>query len=279
MSSEILVTGGTGKTGRRLVTQLRSGSLSPKIATRSPTRNGEVRFDWAKADTFDAAFTGIKAVYLVAPSDTVDPITAMRPGLARALLLGVRRFVLLSASSLEMDGPMMGGVHRFLHDNAPEWIILRPTWFMQNLSELQHRPTICDEGAIYSATGDGRVSFIDASDIASVAMAALITQSMPNGELILTGPEALSYDDVAAILTSELGRPIVHKRLSETEMAERFADHGIPPEYAKVLASMDTAIACGTEDRTTDCVNRIAHRQPTSMSQFASENRATWLKL
>lgn len=278
MHPDILVTGGTGKTGRRLVARLRAEGLSPSVATRTPSRDGEVRFDWSDPATFDAAFGGVRAVYLVAPAGAPDPLAAMRAGLDAAMGMGVDRFVLLSASSLEEDGPMMGMVHRHLHDHAPEWVALRPTWFMQNLSEQQHLPTIRDEGAIYSATGDGRVAFIDAGDIAAVAAAALTDRAVPNGELILTGPEVLSYDDVAAILSAELGTPVVHRRLDEQRMAERFVAMGLPCDYAAVLASMDTAISRGGEDRVTDAVHRIAHRPPTLLARFAAEQRDVWLR-
>lgn len=276
MAPEILLTGGTGKTGRRLADRLRAGGLAPRVATRAPSGAGQVRFDWADPATFDGAFRGTDTVYLVAPTGAADPLDAMRAGLDHALREGVRRFVLLSASSLDEDGPMMGRVHRHLHDRAPEWVVLRPTWFMQNLSEQQHLPTIRDERAIYSATGDGRVPFIDADDIAAVAAAALTDPAMPSGELILTGPEALSYDDVAAILSAELGTTVMHRKLDERAMAARFAQAGLPDVYADLLAAMDAAIARGDEDRTTDTMERVTGRPPTALRAFASANRDVW---
>lgn len=220
----------------------------------------------------------MQAVYLVAPTGAADPLDAMRVGLDHALAAGVRRFVLLSASSLDEDGPMMGRVHRYLRMSAPEWIVLRPTWFMQNLSELQHLPTIRDEHAIYSATGEGRVAFIDADDIAAVAAVALVDGALPSGELILTGPEALSYDDVAAILSAELGAPVAHRKLDERAMSARFRQAGLPDLYADLLAAMDTGIALGSEDRVTDTVERITDRRPTPMSRFVTEQRDAWLR-
>ncbi|NBJ13652.1 NAD(P)H-binding protein [Microvirga arsenatis] len=168
----ILLTGGTGKTGRRIAAQLAGKGLKARIA--SPTGAGPaghqgVRFDWLDESTYADAVAGISAVYLLAPAGVAEPLPAMQPFLDQALKAGVHRFVLLSASSLEEDGPMMGKVHAYLRRNAPEWAVLRPTWFMQNFSEQQHLPTIRDEGRIYSATGDGRVPFIDADDIGASA--------------------------------------------------------------------------------------------------------------
>ena len=278
MSDEILLTGGTGTTGRRLASRLRVRGLAPRVATRTPSGEGQIRFDWSDPATFDDAFRDVRAVYLVAPTGAADPFAAMRPGIDRALLAGVRRFVLLSASSLEEDGPMMGRVHRHLHDHIPEWIVLRPTWFMQNLSDGQHGATIRDARAIYSAAGDGRVPFIDADDIAAVAAVVLTDGAFPSGELILTGPEALTYDDVAAALSAELGEAITHHRLDRPAMAARFARAGLPDAYAEVLAAMDVAIAGGTEDRVTDTVERVAGRPPTPLSRFAAANRSAWFR-
>lgn len=275
--AEILVTGGTGKTGRRLVERLRALGRTPRVATRRPARPGEARFDWSDAATFADAFRDVGAVYLVAPAGAFDPLAAMLPGLRHALSAGVRRFVLLSASSLEEGGPMTGAVHRWLREHAPEWVVLRPTWFMQNLSEQQHLPTIRLERAIYSATGDGRVAFIDAEDIAAVAAVALTDPGVANGALVLTGPEALSYDDVARVLSDAIGEPVRHRRLSEADMADRFRRIGLPDGYAALLAAMDTAIRAGGEDRVTEAVERLTGNRPRTLQRFAAEHRACWL--
>ena len=171
---------------------------------------------------------------------------------------------------------MMGAVHAYLRAHVPEWAVLRPTWFMQNFSELQHLATIRDESRIYSATGDGRVPFVDAGDIAAVASQAL-TQEVPlNRDVIITGPEALSYGAVAAILSSQTGRAITHERLTPAALADRFAAAGMPEAYAKMLAAMDDAIASGSEDRTTTEVEQLTGRPPLSFSTFATMAGSVW---
>lgn len=160
MRNQILITGGTGKTGSRLAQQLRERGLEPRVASRSPRGEGTVRFEWHERATFTDALAGVRAIYLVAPTDTASPLDAMRPFIEQAIDSGISRFVLLSASSLEEGAPMMGSVHAFLKHHAPGWIALRPTWFLQNFSEGPHAATIREEGVIYSATGAGRVAFI-----------------------------------------------------------------------------------------------------------------------
>ncbi len=275
MRNQILITGGTGKTGSRLAQQLRERGLEPRVASRSPRGEGTVRFEWHERATFTDALAGVRAIYLVAPTDTASPLDAMRPFIEQAIDSGISRFVLLSASSLEEGGSMMGGVHAFLKHHAPSWIALRPTWFMQNFSQGPHLATIREEGVIYSATGAGRVPFIDAGDIAAVAAQALTSQ-LPNGDPVLTGPQALSYDEVALLLSEILGRTIAHRRLSEAQLAARYEQAGLPPEYAPVLAAMDTAISQGAEDRVTGEVQRIAGHKPSNFCSFATLARHVW---
>ena len=275
MNQPILITGGHGKTASRLLEQLRQSGVATRLASRSAAGENTVRFDWHDATTFAPALAGVGAISLVAPTDTADPFGAMQPFLEMALQRGVKKFVLLSASSLEVGGPMMGAVHQFLRDNAPHWFVLRPTWFMQNFSEGPHANTIRDENAIYSATQTGRVAFIDARDIAAVAATALTTD-LPNRDAVLTGPQPLSYDEVAAILSEVTGRSIVHQRLSEAQLTERYRALGLPADYAPVLASMDTAIAGGAEDRVTAEVQTLTGRAPNDFRSFARAAHASW---
>src|SRR5580700_3754779 len=120
MLEKLLITGGTGKTGSRLAVKLRKRGLAVRIASRTPG-SGVTQFDWMNTATFALAVQGmIQSVYLVAPS-TADPLTAMRPFLDFALVSGVQRFVLLSSSSLEEGGPMLGQVHQYIKQHAPAW--------------------------------------------------------------------------------------------------------------------------------------------------------------
>lgn len=279
MPDIILVTGGTGTTGRRIAAQLAARGGRHRVATRSPSAETHIRFDWADETTWTSALEDVASIYLVAPSGVADPLPAMIPFMERAIRSGVKRFVLLSASSLELGGPMMGAVHAWLRDHAPEWVVLRPTWFMQNFSEGQLLAPIRDEGAIFTATGDGRIGFIDAEDIAAVAVTALTQPDIASGDMILTGPAALSYDDVATTLSDALNHPVRHHHLSVAELAERhMARSGLPEAYAQTLAAMDADIAAGSEDRTTDAVARMAGRPARRLADFVAANADVWSK-
>jgi ergot alkaloid biosynthesis protein len=272
---QVLITGGKGKTGRRVASRLTATGIDIVIATRTPDGPWERRFDWADPSSA-SAFDGCDAVYLVAPTDRTDHLSVMQPLLEEAMERGVRRFVLLSSSLIAPGGPMMGEVHAWLAESAPEWAVLRPSWFMQNFSEGPHAKTIRDEGIIYSATATGRVGFIDAEDIAATAAACLTATTPLNSDVVLTGPEALSYDDIAAIIAAALGRPVRHLSLDPAALTARFVARGLPPDYAKTLAGLDADIAAGAEDCTTPGVQRVTGQQPTSFRAFANRVLESW---
>lgn len=264
----VLITGGTGKTGRRLAEQFRARGVEARIASRHPG-DGR-RFDWHDRETWDTALEGVTAAYLVAPPG--DSAAIMTDFATHAQASGCRRFVLLSASLLPAGGPGAGQVHAWLAANAPEWGVVRPSWFMQNFSEGVHAATIRDESCIYSAAEDGRIGFVSADDIAAVAAAMLTGPEAPNTDAVLTGPEAISYDTAAMTLSGALGRPIRHVRISVGELAARQRANGLAPMAAQILAGMDAMIAQGAEDRTTDTVARFKGAPPIGFEAFCRSN-------
>lgn len=277
MVQDMLVIGGKGKTGRYLVSHLRTLGIPTRVGTRAPTSPGDIAFDWTKPETAKAAFAGVQAIYIVAPTHSADHESIVPPFLHEALAQGVQRLVLLSASSLEAGGPMMGKIHSWLAKHAPEWAVLRPTWFMQNFSEQQHLPTIRDEGAIYAATGTGRVGFIDALDIARVAAVALTAKTAWNRDVILTGPQALSYGEVADQLSLGMNQKVRFTNLTVEDLAARYERSGLATDYALMLAEMDLSIAQGSEDHVTESVLDITGKSPTLLKDFIEREKACWL--
>lgn len=279
MTGKVLVLGGTGKTGGPLVRRLTEEGHGVKCASRSGAAPGGAegcRFDWYAAESHGAALDGVGSIYLIAPLGAPDPLQVMQPFIETAIARGVGRFVLLSSSLLEEGGPAMGMVHAFLRQCAPQWAVLRPSWFMQNFVIDPHLTSICSEGAIYSATDDGLVPFIDAEDIAEVALHALTDARPTANDLLITGPQAISYDQVAATIGGVVGRPVRHVRLTAEQLAKRFEDAGIPAEYATMLAGLDRAIAAGAEARTTDIVEKVTGHPPASFESFAQAHAGQW---
>ncbi len=260
-----LVIGATGTTGSRTAAQLTAAGHRVRASSRraTPVAGTEhVPFDWYDPATYAAALDGVDRVYLIPPVGDSDPAATMLPFLRGARAAGVRRAVLLSSSAIPEGGPAVGKVHHALPGLFEQWAVLRPSWFMQNFTGTHaHARSIRDEGVIRTATGTGRVGFVDAEDIAAVAVRALTDEQAPNTDLVLTGPEALGHDDIATIITEVTGRPVVHHRLSYDQLRDRLGTQ-MPVEFAAMLAGMDRAIAEGAEDRVTGTVHRLTGRPP-----------------
>ncbi|CAG8971462.1 hypothetical protein HYALB_00002046 [Hymenoscyphus albidus] len=133
----------------------------------------------------------------------------------RAKSHGVSRFVLLSASILEVgDGPAMGGVAGYVKGLGAEWAVLRPSWFMDN-------------SQIITAAGDGKLPFVSADDIAAVAFHALTDEKAHNTDHLILGPELWTYGEVAGLLSKFLSRTVTHVSISEQELADAMKGFGI----------------------------------------------------
>ncbi|MFI8852434.1 NAD(P)H-binding protein [Streptomyces sp. NPDC053499] len=266
-----LVVGATGTTGSRVAARLAAGGHRVKAASRSSTPVPDtepVRFDWYDPASHGEALRDTDRVYLVPPIGHPDPADVMLPFLEQARAVGVRRAVLLSSSAVPAGGPATGRVHQALPGLFEEWAVLRPSWFMQNFTgEHPHARSIRENGTILTATDEGRVAFVDADDIAAVAAHALTGTRAPNTDLVLTGPQALSHDDVAAVLSQVTGRAVTHRRLTYEQLRDRLTT-AMPAEFAALLAGLDRDIAGGAEDRTTGTVQRITGRPPRGFRAF-----------
>lgn len=258
-----LITGATGKTGSLVAAGVRNAGVPVRTAAR---HGADVPFDWCAPRTWDAALDGVRRAYLVPPPG-FDVAPVMLPFVDQAHNRGVERLVLLSNSVVGRGGPGVGTVHAALTGDD---VALRPSWFMQNVTGTHPLArTIRDEDQIVTATGEGRIGFIDAADIAAVAVRALLDDPPPPSELVLTGPQSLSYRQVADLVGQVRGRPVTYRPVSPDELARRLSAH-YPPAVAHLLADADARIAAGSEDRVTSAVLDVTGRPPRSFADFAA---------
>lgn len=286
--ASILLLGGTGKVSSRIAPLLSSNGYSVLLASRSgnapslPHCHG-IKFDWFDQSTYANAFSSnhaISAIFIVAPS-IVDQLPFTKIFIDLAISKGIKRFVLLSASVMSVgDGPMMEAVSKYLVSLDVEYAILRPTWFMENFAEMGHFHTILDEDRIVTAAGDGRVPFVSAADIAAVGFKALTDDVSHNTDHLILGPGLFSYDEVAEIISKALGRKITHVRISEEESAEMLHSIGIPEDYARILAQLDTHIAEGKEEIQNNTIFEVTGKQPVRLEDFIHEciAKRIWVK-
>jgi uncharacterized protein YbjT (DUF2867 family) len=269
----VLVLGATGKSGRRLVPRLAARGVSVRAASRRPG-DGRVLFDWDRPETHRAALAGAHAVYLITADGIEDTTHQVGPFLQTAARAGVRRVVVVSSLLVEFPGtPPDSGRHRLeqqVRDSGLEWTILRPSFINQNFSEGFLLPGILAAGLVTSTTRDGKVAAIDADDIAAVAAAALTEPRHAGATYALTGPEALTFDEAAAIISKAAGRPIRHQRITPDELTTILNQAGLPSDYAASIVSSQMAIAEDHGAVVTETVRDVGAKHPVRFTDYAT---------
>lgn len=277
----VLVTGGTGKTGSALAELLRGNGVPVRVASRNPSDvdPDAIRFDWDDPATHPAALHGMDRVYLVPPTNSVDPMPLVRPFLDEAERLGVRRVVLLGSAIVLPNAPSALEMAARVRAR-PGWVVLRASGFMQNfLSPHPVGERILRDGEIHTAAGDGRVGWIDARDIAAAASALLANSGDDPGDgrdYLLTGPKALSYPDAAAILTAHTGRPVRIVHTGTDEQAANYRAAGVSAEFATAIAAVEDGIRAGREDQVSTAVLDLTGHPPRPFTEFIQDHATAW---
>ncbi len=262
----ILVLGGTGKTGRRVVSRLAAQGVPVRVGSRS----GTPRFDWSDASTWDAVLDGVTAAYVV-PLDGSPAVPAF---LRRAAASGVGRLVLLSARGIDVPGyygdgdiEEQLGNERALRGAGAAWTILRPGWFSQNFGEGLFRDPVL-AGELRVAAGEGAASFVDADDIAAVAVAAL-TQDGHNGQTYeLSGPRAVTFAQAAELIAAATGRPVRYVALEPEAYAAELVAGGMSPDEAQAWTMALGPIRRGPEATISDGVRRALGRDAIDFADY-----------
>jgi uncharacterized protein YbjT (DUF2867 family) len=272
-----LILGGTGKTGRRVAQRLASAGHIARTAARNP---GEaepglepVRFDWEARSTWAPALAGASAVYVVPPAMRLDYPQTVGSFLAQARESGVRKAVFLSARGANVDpSSPPAQTEALLAQSGLAWSVLRPSWFAQNFTEAFFRPTIETDDAIVFPAGTGAEPFIDADDIAAVA-AALLTDAAHDGQAYdLSGPEALTFAQVAAILSAHAGRTVGYVDAAPEDWLAGLVGAGVPNDYAAFLGVLAGFIRDGHDAYVSDGVQQVLGRAPQSFEQWAARD-------
>lgn len=267
MNQPILVIGSTGKTGSRIARKL----IEMGHAVRHGSRSAKIPFDWDDETTWGPALSGTGAAYVSYFPDLAFPGADEKiAGLTKcAADAGVRRLVLLSGRG-ERHAMRCEDIVR---DCGLEFTLVRASWFAQNFSEGYLRDPIL-EGAIAMPAGDVREPFVDVDDIADVAVAAL-TEARHAGQLYeVTGPQLLSFSDVAATLSSVLGKPVRYQPITLDQFHSALSGIG-----GEMVADVFTEIARETLDGRNewlgDGIQRALGRAPRSFETFCRAAAAT----
>ena len=263
-----LVLGGNGKTGSRVAARLRELGRPVRIGSRT----GDPRFDWADHTTWASALRGVESAYISYYPDVSFPGAAERLGaFARtAMTSGARRLVLLSGRGEPDAEPSEQAVR----DSGAEWTILRSSWFAQNFSEhFLLEPVL--EGVIALPAANIAEPFIDVTDVADVAVAALTRDGHAGKVYELTGPRLLTFAAVAAELARATGRDVRYVPITSAEYAEAAARAGVPPEEIEPLTDLFIRVLDGHNAYLSDDVERVLGRRPRDFADYAHDTAAT----
>ncbi|AQG80456.1 SDR family oxidoreductase [Spirosoma montaniterrae] len=292
-AERILITGASGNVGletlRALVKHPHKSQIELLAGTRSPETDMRVipiqpdryvLLDFTDPATFDAALSGVRRVLLVRPPQLSDANRYFRPFVEAMKRAGVQHVVFLSLQGVE-NNPVTPHytIEKLIVEAGLPFTFLRPSFFMQNLSTT-HRDEIRSRNEIFIPAGNGRTSFVDVRDIGAVAALVLTdtTGNHLNRGYELTGSEALTYSEVAQMLTQVLGRKISYRNPSVVRFIWRkWLTEKNPLGFTLVMVALYTVSKLGKAARTTSDLERLLKRPPIKFRQFAMDTKAAWL--
>lgn len=235
-------------------------------------------FDWDDPATYPSAVDGVSRLYLVTPVLRVSYADQVAAFLDLAEAAGVRHVTYLSTyggdqappevdiRAVEADLAARGGI---THS------VLRPAWVMQNFSD-EHLPVV--DGMITVPSGGGAEAFVDAADIAAVAVETLLApDAHARARYALTGPQALTFGEVADTISAETGRPISYQDIDpEAWIGGAIAIGVVPASYAVMLRWLTSSVISGNGSTPSDDIEKVTGQSPTPFRDFVRRNLHAW---
>lgn len=280
----VLVTGATGNVGREVVKALNGRNVRVVAAVTEPempephlpAETERVRFVFGEEATYAPAFQGIDAVFLLRPPQISDAKHLINPAVDAMRAAGVRAVTFLSVQGAQSN-PLVPhhAIEKHLKCSGLEYTFLRAAFFMQNLS-ITHRDDIRMHDDIMVPAGSGRTAFVDVRDLAAVAALTLTEAGHARQAYELTSAEALTYDEVAGILSEVLGRTIRYSHPNVLQFWQRMHERRQPVGYVLVMTALYAVAALGRAGHLTDDTRRLLGRDPITFRQFAQDFAEVW---
>ncbi|EWY40081.1 nucleoside-diphosphate sugar epimerase [Skermanella stibiiresistens SB22] len=288
----LMVTGAGGHLGRRVVEILLAGGQGKVIAgSRDPsklTALAELGAEIRKVDFDDpdlaGTFAGVDRLLIVSTDEIAVPgrrLAQHKAAVDAAVKAGVGHVVYTSMPNPEPGSPIPFapdhfGTEQALAASGLGWTVLRDSWYAENL--LLSLPHVLATGQWFTSAGDGRVAHVTRDDCARAAAAALAAGERGNARYDVTGPEALTTTEIAAIASDVFGRPITVVQVTDEQLAEGMVASGVPAFLAPILVSFDTNTRVGRADLVGDGVKTLTGEDPTSLRDYLTANKAAFLK-
>jgi uncharacterized protein YbjT (DUF2867 family) len=258
----VLVATGTGKTGRRVAEGLAARGVPVRVGSRS----GTPPFSWEDPTTWGPALAGTRAAYLAFVPDLIVPgaVDAVAAIAKEAREAGVEHLVLLSGRGEERAEQ----AEQAVQDAGVPWTIVRCAWFAQNFSEGYLLDAVL-EGVVAFPAGDTAEPFVDLDDVAAVAVAALTEPGHAGRLYEVTGPELLTFADVAAEIAAATGREVRYLPIDVGDYAVAMREQGYPEDIVAMVEELCTVLLDGHNADVTDGIRQALGRPPRSFAEFA----------
>ncbi|SHF10957.1 Uncharacterized conserved protein YbjT, contains NAD(P)-binding and DUF2867 domains [Arenibacter palladensis] len=267
--NNILVIGGTGKTGRKVVDRLIKAGHKVRIGSRSASP----AFDWEQPETWSESLLGMDKVYITFQPDLAVPgaLEAIEELIRKAKQSGVKKIVLLSGKG-EREAELCEQV--VIHSGL-DYTIVRASWFNQNFSESFFLEPIL-EGFVALPQADVKVPYVDTDDIADVAVAALLNEKH-NGQIYqLTGPRQLTFKEVIREIAEATGREIAFTPIALSAYTQVMKQQGVPADFVWLIEYLFTEVL-GNPDNAeiTHDIEKVLGRKPKDFSEYVKETTDT----
>ncbi len=284
MSRPILVTGASGNVGGAVVRSLIAAGISVRAAGTDPAALERTfpglevaRLDFHLPATFGPALHGAGGLFLLRPPKiaTVGPTLNALVDVAEQSLVDHVVFSSVTGADTNKVVPHHR-VETHLEASSLSWTILRPGFFAQNLADA-YRTDILRDDRIYLPAGWGRAAFIDVRDLGGVAATVFANPAAHRGAgYTLTGSQALNFEEVAAVLTSELGRPIRYQPAKVLPYMRHLAGQGLPKTQVLVQTVLHAGLRRGQAETVDPSLARLLRRPPLTLAQYVHDHRSTW---
>ncbi|MFW0792977.1 NAD(P)H-binding protein [Gordonia sp. CPCC 205515] len=283
----ILICGGTGRVGAHLVAELLVAGHRPRVLVRDPAHAPQdwraagvdlVIGDFTDAKSLATAVRGVDRLFLTSadgPTKVADETAVIHA----AVRSGIRRIVRLSAMHAQIGSTLPafdwhGQIDYELDRSEVPYTLLRPAFFVDNL--LMVAPGVAATGHLASPTAGARAAMIDVRDVAASAAAALLTDGPLRADYDLTGPQAITFVEVAAALSEATGQDIVFDDLTPEQAAPRFSGAGLPDWLAAQLSGAFALLRAGGFDVVADGVPALTGRPATTVRAWADTHAAAF---
>ncbi|MGR4884658.1 SDR family oxidoreductase [Streptomyces sp. LARHCF249] len=283
----VVVTGATGNVGRHVVSELRRRGIPHRALTRNPEGATAVlgpgadlaQGDFTDPESLRAAFAGAEQAFLICANDPRQVENAAH-AIEAAATAGVRQIVLLSTVGAEAGAEKTfadqhGRMEHRLRSAGIPFVILRSSFLMSNL--FGSLPTIGQAGRIFLPADDVSVAMIDPRDVAACAVAVLSGQSSDGETHLITGPEAITFTEVAHQLSTALGRTVEYVAVPDEAALAGMLGAGMPPWLAEGVVGIFQMLREGANADTTDSVRQLTGHEPRPVAEFARDFMAPLL--